>query len=255
MRQRRREVKHSHALSSSIFFFFFMIFSLSSTSSSSVEFTDKGDNIEVLALLEIKSSLVDPHGVLMNWDGTLFDPCSWNMIACSPDGSVVSIGAASQNLSGTLAPSIGNLTNLQTVVLQKNSITGHIPHEIGKLMKLKTLDLSTNNFTGQIPFTLSHATNLRYLDLSYNNLSGPVPRSLAIAKIFNVMGNPQICPTGTEKDCNGTQPKQMSTTLNSSQNESSDRGPNNWKLAIAFGFLSCVCLFDHWFSSLVEKKT
>ncbi|CAD5324119.1 unnamed protein product [Arabidopsis thaliana] len=215
MLQGRREAKKSYALFSSTFFFFFICF----LSSSSAELTDKGVNFEVVALIGIKSSLTDPHGVLMNWDDTAVDPCSWNMITCS-DGFVIRLEAPSQNLSGTLSSSIGNLTNLQTVLLQNNYITGNIPHEIGKLMKLKTLDLSTNNFTGQIPFTLSYSKNLQrvnnnsltgtipsslanmtqltFLDLSYNNLSGPVPRSLA--KTFNVMGNSQICPTGTEKD-------------------------------------------------------
>ena len=37
----------------------------------------------VVALIGIKSSLTDPHGVLMNWDDTAVDPCSWNMITCS----------------------------------------------------------------------------------------------------------------------------------------------------------------------------
>jgi hypothetical protein len=158
MLQGRREAKKSYALFSSTFFFFFICF----LSSSSAELTDKGVNFEVVALIGIKSSLTDPHGVLMNWDDTAVDPCSWNMITCS-DGFVIRLEAPSQNLSGTLSSSIGNLTNLQTVLLQNNYITGNIPHEIGKLMKLKTLDLSTNNFTGQIPFTLSYSKNLQYL--------------------------------------------------------------------------------------------
>ncbi|KAL1203702.1 Protein NSP-INTERACTING KINASE 2 [Cardamine amara subsp. amara] len=273
MIHRRREVKKCYGLfSSSFFFFFFFIFFLSS--SSSAELTDKGVNFEVLALIGIKSSLIDPHGVLMNWDDTAVDPCSWNMVTCSPDGFVLNLGLPSQSLSGTLSSSIGNLTNLQSVLLQNNYITGHIPQEIGKLMKLKTLDLSTNNFTGKIPLTLSHSKNLQYLrlnnnsligtipsslanmtqltflDLSYNNLSGPVPRSLA--KTFNVMGNPQICPTGTEKDCNGTQPKAMSLTLNSSQNESTNGGTKNRKIAIAFGLsFTCVCLLIIGFGFLL----
>ncbi|KAF3591219.1 hypothetical protein DY000_02025210 [Brassica cretica] len=228
MVQRRRKVRESYALScSSLFFFIALLYS------SSAELTDKGVNYEVLALIGIKSSLIDPHGVLMNWDDTAVDPCSWNMISCSADGFVLSLGAPSQDLSGTLSSSISNLTYLQTVLLQNNYITGHIPPEIGKLMKLKTLDLSTNNFTGQIPSTLSASTNLQYLDLSYNNLSGPVPRSHA--KTFNVMGNPKICPTGTEKDY-----------------EASDGGTKNRKIAIAFGVgLACVCLLITAFGFLL----
>ncbi|CAF1920059.1 unnamed protein product [Brassica oleracea var. botrytis] len=79
--------------------------------------TTEGSN-SVLALVEIKSSLTDPHGVLMNWNMASADPCSWNLITCSPGNFVISM------------------------LLQNNFITGNIPHEIGKLMKLKTLDLS-----------------------------------------------------------------------------------------------------------------
>lgn len=48
-------------------------------------------NFEVLALIEIKSSLIDPRGVLVNWDNAAVDPCSWDLITCSPDGFVLSI--------------------------------------------------------------------------------------------------------------------------------------------------------------------
>ena len=44
-----------------------------------------------LALVEIKSSLTDPHGVLMDWNMAAADPCSWNLITCSPDNFVPSI--------------------------------------------------------------------------------------------------------------------------------------------------------------------
>ncbi|VVB04052.1 unnamed protein product [Arabis nemorensis] len=44
-------------------------------------------------------------------------------------------------------------------------------------------------------------------------------------------------------DCKGTQSKSRSTTLNSSQHETSDGGTKNRKMAIAIGLsLACVCL-------------
>ncbi|KAK7244112.1 hypothetical protein RIF29_38930 [Crotalaria pallida] len=51
---------------------------------------------------------------------------------------------------------IGNLTNLQIVLLQNNNITGPIPSDLGKLSKLQTLDLSNNFFSGEIPSSLGH---------------------------------------------------------------------------------------------------
>ncbi|KAB1206553.1 Protein NSP-INTERACTING KINASE 1 [Morella rubra] len=201
----------------------------------------KGVNYEVIALMGIRGSLKDPHDVLDNWDETAVDPCSWTLVTCSTDGFVIAFGAPSQNLSGTLSPSISNLTNLQSVTLQNNNISGQIPSELGRLQKLRTLDLSINNFTGQlpnalhrlkslqylrlnnnnlsgaIPSTLANMTQLTFLDLSYNNLSGPVP-SLN-AKTFNVVGNPLICATATEKHCFGTPLVLPSVSLNNSQKQ------------------------------------
>ncbi|KAJ4888362.1 Protein NSP-INTERACTING KINASE 2 [Raphanus sativus] len=256
MVHRRREVKKSYVMFSSTFFWIFFL------CLSPAELIH-GVNFEILALVDIKSSLIDPHGVLVNWDSTAVDPCSWNLITCSADNFVLSIGGANQDLSGTLASSIGNLTYLETVLLQNNYFTGNIPPEIGKLMKLKTLDLSNNNFSGVIPSTLSHPTYFQYLklnnnsltgtiptsvanmtrlillDLSYNNLSCPVP--ILHANTFNVMGNPQICSTRTEEYCNMTHPKPTSLTFSSS--DPSDGRTINQKFAVQFGLsLACICL-------------
>ncbi|KHN30771.1 Protein NSP-INTERACTING KINASE 1 [Glycine soja] len=220
----------------------------------------KGVNFEVLALMGIKASLVDPHGILDNWDEDAVDPCSWNMVTCSPENLVISLGIPSQNLSGTLSPSIGNLTNLQTVVLQNNNITGPIPSEIGKLSKLQTLDLSDNFFSGEIPPSMGHLRSLQYLrlnnnsfdgqcpeslanmaqlaflDLSYNNLSGPIPKMLA--KSFSIVGNPLVCATEKEKNCHGMTLMPMSMNLNDTE-----RRKKAHKMAIAFGLiLGCLSL-------------
>ncbi|KAL2528379.1 Protein NSP-INTERACTING KINASE 1 [Forsythia ovata] len=185
----------------------------------------KGVNFEVQALMGIKACLIDPHGVLDNWDGVSVDPCSWTMVTCSAESLVIGLGTPSQNLSGTLSPSIGNLTNLQIILLQNNNITGPIPAELGRLSKLQTLDLSDNFFTGGIPPSVGHLKNLQYMrlnnnsisgeipmslanmkqlslvDLSYNNLTGPLPRFPS--KTFNIVGNPSICQTGSSLGCIG----------------------------------------------------
>ncbi|KAL3346610.1 hypothetical protein AABB24_025179 [Solanum stoloniferum] len=224
----------------------------------------KGVNFEVQALMAIKVALKDPHGVLDNWDSTSVDPCSWAMVTCSSESLVIGLGAPSQNLSGTFSPSIGNLTNLQIILLQNNNITGPIPKEIGRLSKLQTLDLSDNFFTGDIPVSLGHLSDLKYMrlnnnslsgeipvslanmsqltlvDLSFNNLSGPVPRFPA--KKFNIVGNPLICETGSEPDCYGMQLLPMSMALNGSEYSPSGKQKGH-KIALAFGStLGCISL-------------
>lgn len=178
-------------------------------------FSSEPLNAEVMALIAIRQGLVDPHGVLGNWDEDSVDPCSWAMITCNPHNLVIGLGAPSQGLSGTLSARIANLTNLEQVLLQNNNITGRLPPELGALPRLQTLDLSNNRFSGRVPDTLGRLSTLRYLrlnnnslsgafpaslakipqlsflDLSYNNLTGPVPPFPT--RTFNIVGNPMIC--------------------------------------------------------------
>lgn len=252
-------------------------------SSSSALLSSKGVNFEVQALMNIRQGLKDPLNVLENWDGDAVDPCSWTMVTCSPDKLVIGLGTPSQNLSGTLSPSIGNLTNLQIVLLQNNNILGQIPTEIGRLPKLQTIDFSNNFFTGEIPSSLAHLKSLQYLrlnnntlygsipsaltnmtqlaflDLSFNNLSGPVPRLLA--KTFNLMGNPMICATGREADCNGTNAMPLSYSFSNGQNSQPSTRPKSHKLAFAFGTsLGCITLlvlgfvFVYWWRRRLNKQ-
>lgn len=45
----------------------------------------------VQALMGIKAFLVDPHGILENWDGDAVDPCSWTMVTCSAESLVIGL--------------------------------------------------------------------------------------------------------------------------------------------------------------------
>ncbi|KAK5776801.1 hypothetical protein PVK06_044766 [Gossypium arboreum] len=231
----------------------------------------KGVNFEVLALMGIKSFLVDPRGVLDNWDDDAVDPCSWNLVTCSNDGLVISLRAPSQNLSGILAPSIGNLTNLQLLLLQNNNISGNIPSELGRPPKLHILDVS--NFSGQIPTTLSLLESLQYL-LNNNSLSGTIPFSLAnMAQLtFLIVGNPLICAAGAEQVCSRTRPMSMSISFNNSQSidnpalrllnhflfllvsQPSGR-PKSQKIDLAFGSsLGCICLLVFGFGLFLWSR-
>ncbi|GAA0154984.1 transmembrane signal receptor [Lithospermum erythrorhizon] len=237
-----------------VFCFFTFVSSLSFVMSL---LSPKGVNYEVQALISIKASLKDPHGVLENWDEDSVDPCSWSMVTCSVEGLVIGLGTPSQNLSGILSQSIGNLTNLQIILLQNNNIAGPIPSKLGHLSKLHTLDLSSNHFSGEIPSSLGFLKILQYmrlnnnsltgkipwevanmsqltlLDLSFNNLSEPLPR--LASKSFNILGNPMLCPTGTELECGGMTLMPMSMALNTSQDVGPSRTSKSHRLAIGLG--------------------
>jgi hypothetical protein len=47
--------------------------------------------VAVEALIAIRDGLVDPHGVLNNWDQYSVDPCSWAMISCSAKNLVIGL--------------------------------------------------------------------------------------------------------------------------------------------------------------------
>ncbi|CAD5187607.1 unnamed protein product [Musa acuminata subsp. malaccensis] len=237
----------------------------------------KGVNFEVQALMGIKASLMDPHSVLENWDQDSVDPCSWTMVTCSPENLVVGLATPSQNLSGTLSPSIGNLTNLKILFLQNNNMSGPIPPEIGKLSKLQTIDLSNNYFSGEIPDSLGNLNNLQYmrlnnnslsgafpesladlpqlafLDLSYNNLSGTIPK--IPARTFNIVGNPLLCPSASEQKCYGMMPMPMSFNINSSQNSPTLMRSKSHKLILVFGStFGSICLVSLGFGLLLWWK-
>lgn len=246
-----------------------LLFLLSLTSPS---FSFEPVNPEVEALISIRTELNDPHGVLNNWDEDSVDPCSWTMITCSSENLVTALGAPSQYLSGTLSGRIGNLTNLQQVLLQNNNITGGIPPELGKLSKLQTLDLSNNRFSGPVPETLGQLTGLQYLrlnnnslfgafpasltkipklaflDLSYNNLAGPIPKFPA--RTFNIVGNPLVCRSESPDDCPGS----ISSVPLPLSLDSSQRNWKRQKVAVAVGasmgstflVLSLVIMFIWW---------
>ncbi|KAL8137790.1 hypothetical protein V2J09_003791 [Rumex salicifolius] len=229
---------------------------LASMEASSAILSPSGINYEVVALMAIKGELVDPYDVLENWDSNSVDPCSWRMITCTGDGSVSALGLPSLSLSGKLAPAIGNLSNLQSVLLQNNAITGEIPTEIGKLKKLQTLDLSNNVFDGVIPISFGDLTNLSYLRLNNNSLTGPCPDSLSkiqgltlvdlsfnnlsgslpkiSARTFKIIGNPSICGASSANKCSIISPEPLNFPPDTLGAQPSS-GAKNHRAAIAFG--------------------
>ncbi|ONK69717.1 uncharacterized protein A4U43_C05F25990 [Asparagus officinalis] len=86
---------------------------------------------------------------------------------------------SNEGLIGEIPPVIGQLMNLQSLVLVDNSISGKIPQELGNLVHLKRLSLSGNRLSGPVPTSLGkNLANLLILDLSRNSLSGPLYQSL-----------------------------------------------------------------------------
>jgi hypothetical protein len=78
-------------------------------------------------------------------------------------------------LKGSLPETVGNLRNLQHIIIFSTSLSGSIPDSIGDLLELRTLNLRGNKLFSQIPQTLRNLYQLETLDLSDNKLTGSIP--------------------------------------------------------------------------------
>ena len=106
-------------------------------------------------------------------------PCNWYGVTCSA-GHVTGLSLGLNQLSGSIPPELGNLTNLQSLFLNQNQLSGSIPPELGNLVNLQDLRLYNNNqLSGSIPPQLGNLTNLQSLRLSGNQLSGSIPLELS----------------------------------------------------------------------------
>lgn len=104
-------------------------------------------------------------------------PCDWYGVECG-ENHVVSLSLDTNNLTGTIPASIGNLTQLTTLSMSGNNLTSTLPPEMANLTNLQILSLGENAIGGGIPEWMGNLGRLKNLDLGYNQLSGPVPAEL-----------------------------------------------------------------------------
>ncbi|XVF78828.1 hypothetical protein PTKIN_Ptkin14bG0168400 [Pterospermum kingtungense] len=147
----------------------------------SMKTTTANITTDQLALLALKAHVVsDPAGNVLatNWS-TATSICDWIGVTCgSRHQRVTVLDLSAINLSGTLAPHVGNLSFLAMLHLENNSFHGSLPIELANLRRLKSLNLANNNFNGQIPSSLCSLSKLEALSLYENNLQGQIPVSI-----------------------------------------------------------------------------
>uniref|UniRef100_A0A5B6ZGB5 Putative LRR receptor-like serine/threonine-protein kinase MRH1 n=1 Tax=Davidia involucrata TaxID=16924 RepID=A0A5B6ZGB5_DAVIN len=135
-------------------------------------------NSEGLALLELQARVdYDPFGAFANWNPNDTDPCMWSGVHCV-DGKVQMLDLNGLSLGGALAPELGKLTHIRSLVLNKNWFYGAIPKEIGGLSMLEVLDLRDNNLSGTIPAEIGGLQSLKRLLLCNNKFEGSIPPEL-----------------------------------------------------------------------------
>ncbi|KAJ1407183.1 Tetratricopeptide-like helical domain superfamily [Sesbania bispinosa] len=147
--------------------------------------SQRTDPSEVKALMDIRKSLIDPMDHLKNWKKG--DPCAanWTGVLCfdrkEADGyfHIRELYLMTRNLSGSLAPQLGQLSYLEILNFMWNNLTGTIPKEIGNITSLKLLLLSGNKLSGSLPDELGNLSKLNRFQVDENQLSGLVPESFA----------------------------------------------------------------------------
>lgn len=147
-----------------------------------------------------------------NWDKS-DDPCGapWEGVTCNRS-RVTSLGLSTmglqgklsgdiggltelrsldlsfnRGLKGPLSPQLGDLRNLNILILAGCSFSGKIPNELGNLSELSFLALNSNNLSGEIPASLGNLSKLYWLDLADNQLTGSIPVSTSISPGFDML--------------------------------------------------------------------
>ncbi|KAI3743708.1 hypothetical protein L1987_56772 [Smallanthus sonchifolius] len=135
-------------------------------------------NLDGLALFDFQARVShDPNGAFASWNIDDHDPCSWCHVHCV-FGHVHALDLKGMSLEGVLAPELGNLTHLRSLVLSHNHFSGVIPKELGELKMLEMLDLRDNKLIGTISPEIENMQSLNVLLLYDNNLEGNSPQKL-----------------------------------------------------------------------------
>ncbi|XP_047949356.1 probable LRR receptor-like serine/threonine-protein kinase At3g47570 [Salvia hispanica] len=174
------------------------------------------------ALLSLKQNIIfDPsHTLAANWTNSS-SVCSWIGVSCSlRHHRVAALNLSYMNLSGSIPPQLGQLSFLASLDLTSNLFSGALPHELSflhsfvgsipkslsNLTSLEFLNLNYNSLSGEIPKELGRLENLDSLYISWNHLFGAIPSA-----IFNLSKLVSIGFTGNE--LSGSLPTDMCTNL------------------------------------------
>jgi hypothetical protein len=94
---------------------------------------------------------------------------------------VVSIGGnarlSNNNLSGTLNPSLENLTEMEIIRIDSNiHLVGTLPKELRSWKKFQTLYIPSNGFDGELPPELSEWESINTFGIWNNHFTGVLPK-------------------------------------------------------------------------------
>ncbi|KAJ8441808.1 hypothetical protein Cgig2_021498 [Carnegiea gigantea] len=148
------------------------------------------------------------------------------------------IDFSSNNFTGRIPDSIGNLRGLQALNLSNNHLMGRIPSSLSNIIDLESLDLSMNMLSGGIPQELTKLTFLEIFNVSHNLLVGPIPQGNQFDAFDNSSydENLGLCGSLLSKKC-GNMHEAPSTPPIITTNEEEDSEVIDWVIR-ALGCIS-----------------
>ncbi|CAI0416291.1 unnamed protein product [Linum tenue] len=180
-----------------------------------------GNETDRLALLQLKSALIDPLGALSSWNQTLHF-CQWQGVTCNNEteqrvtqlnlelnqlsGNLTMLRVGYNGLTGEIPIELCNLMNLQLLSIHFNNLTGKFPPCFGNLSSLQAISAPRNEFFGGIPESLAWSRSLRIVSFGANRFSGPFP-----LQFFNSSSIQAI--SVMDNQLTGTLPPELGFTL------------------------------------------
>lgn len=79
---------------------------------------------------------------------------------CDGAGHIVELRLSGKGLAGVLAPELGDLPRLSSLLLEENGLSGSVPSSFGFLDSLQYLTLASNQLTGTPPTCHKEGTPL-----------------------------------------------------------------------------------------------
>ncbi|CAO2037203.1 unnamed protein product [Urochloa humidicola] len=125
------------------------------------------------SLLQFLAGLSQDAGLTKLWQEGK-DCCEWEGIICNRNRTVIEVSLESRGLEGRIAPSLGNLTGLQSLNLSCNFLYGGLPLELVSSSSIMVLDVSFNQLNGDLHQLQSSTSGqpLQVLNISSNLFTG-----------------------------------------------------------------------------------
>ena len=137
------------------------------------------------AWVEFFDNMHGPGWLTCNSSSSRADPCGCAGLTCVgnatvPAPGITAIKLGSSGLRGTLPASLGQLSALDSLLLQSNEIRGSLPESMGGLHRLRYLNIDRNALTGVIPDSIGGMVSLRAMP-PWARCSAPVSMAVTTA--------------------------------------------------------------------------